>query len=183
MRPRRKRPKNDELLELVVLKEHLWALERAWLAAADERREADRAARQLLAREFEDWRRGMRESGRSGEIHKGKPVEPRSAERVEVERVLAEATERERDALKRYHEAGEGNWEWRMSFRDFTAEDQRRLVKLRGWPTDRYMDAMREDPKDLAFVRWTTDDLASWEAARARARAASSDPATPPADD
>ena len=159
MRPRRKRPKNDELLALVRLKEHLWALQRAWLAAADERREAQRAEQRLLARELEDWKREMRESGRSGEIYKGMPVEPRSAERVDAERVLAEATERE--ALTRYGEAAEETSERRMEFRDFTDEDQRRLVKLRGWPTDRYMDAMREDPKDLAFVRWTPDDLAA----------------------
>ena len=182
MRPRRKRPKNDELLELVVLKEHLWALQRAWLTAADERREAQHAKQRLVARELEDWKREMRESGRGG-MNRGKPAEPRSAERVEAERVLAEATEREHEALKRCHEAGEGNWEWRKSFRDFTDEDQRRLVKLRGWPTDRYMDAMRKNPKDLAFVRWTTDDLASWEAARARARNSSSDSARPPGDD
>lgn len=182
MRPRRKRPKNDELLELVRLKEHLWALQRAWLTAADERLEAQHAERRLLARELEDWKREMRESGRSGEIYKGMPVEPRSAERMDAERVLAEATEREREALKRCHEEGEGTWEWRMSFRDFTAEDQRRLVTLRGWPTDRYMDAMREDPKNLAYVRWTAEDLAAWEAARARARNSSSEPARSPAD-
>ena len=180
MRPRRKRPKNDELLELARIREHMWELQRIWLAAADERQEADRAAGRLLAREFEDWKREMRESGRGGEIYKGKPVEPRSAQRIEAERVLAEATEREREALKRCHDAGEGNWEWRKSFRDFTDEDQRRLVKLRGWPTDRYMDAMRKSPKDLAYVRWTGEDLAAWEAARAQAHAASSDPARPP---
>ena len=112
----------------------------------------------------------MRESGRGGEIYKGMPVEPRSAER-------------EREALKRYHDAGEGNWEWRMRFRDFTDEDQRRLVKLRGWPTDRAMDAMHEDPKHLAYVRWTAEDLAACEAARAQACTTSSDPARPPVDD
>ena len=110
MRPRRKRPKNDELLELARLKEHLWALERAWLAAADERLEAQHAEQRLLARELEDWKREMRESGQGG-LNRGKPVEPRSPERVDAERVLVEAAEREREALKRYHEAGEGNWE------------------------------------------------------------------------
>lgn len=122
----------------------------------------------------------MRESGCGGEIHKGKPVEPRSAERVEAERVLAEATKREREALKLYQDAGEESWERRMEFRDFTDEDERRLVKLRGWPTDRYMNEMRENPKDLAHVRWTAEDLAAWEAARAPGRTASSDPTRPP---
>ena len=97
--------------------------------------------------------------------------------------VVGPATEREREALKRCHDAGEGNWEWRKSFRDFTDEDQRRLVKLRGWPTDHYMDAMRKSPKDLAYVRWTADDLAAWETARAEGRNSSSDPARPPVDD
>ena len=131
MRPRRKRPKNDELLELARLREHLWALQQAWVAAANERLEADRAEQRLLVRELEDWKRGIRESGRGGEIHKGKPVEPRSAERVEAERVLAETTEREREALKLYQEAGEESWERRMEFRDFTDEDERRPAKLR----------------------------------------------------
>ena len=112
MSPRRKRPKNDELLELVRIREHMWELQRIWLAAADERQEADRAAKRLLVRELEDWKREMRKSGRGGR-NRGIPVEPRSAERVEAERVLAEATEREREALKRSHEAGERNWEYR----------------------------------------------------------------------
>lgn len=59
----------------------------------------------------------------------------------------------------------------------------RRLVKLRGWPTDYYMNEMRENPKDLAHVNWTAEDLAAWEAARAQGRTASSDPARPPTDD
>lgn len=180
MRPRRKRPKNDELLELARIRERLWELRRIWLAAADERLEAEHAAGRLLARELEDWKRAMRESGRAGEIHKGKPVEPRTPERVEAERVLTEARERERQALKRYHEEGEPTWEWRMRFRDFTAEDERRLVKLRGWPTDSYMQKVRESPGDLAQVRWTAADLAAWETTRARASAGSPDRARPP---
>ena len=182
MRTRRKRPKNDELLELVRLREPVWALQRAWLAAADERLQAQRAEQRLLARELEDWKREMRESGRRGKS-RGMPVEPRSAERVEAERVLAEATELEQEARTRYGEAAEETWERRMEFRDFTNEDERRLIKLRGWPSDRYMDAMRKDPKDLAYVRWTAEDLAAWEAARARARNSSSEPARTPADD
>ena len=179
MRPRRKRPKNDELLDLARIRERQWELQRIWLAAKDERLEAQRAAERLLAREHEDWARRMRQSGRGGEIYRGKPVEPRSPERVEAERLLAEAKDREQQALTRYHEEGEGTWEWRMGFRDFTAEDQRRLVKLRRWPTDRYRAAMRESPRDLEFVRWATEDLAAWEAARAAARTASPDPSTP----
>ena len=183
MRPRRKRPKNDELPELARVREHLWALQQAWFAAANERLEADRAEQRLLARELEDWKRGMRESGRGGEIYKRKPLEPRSAERVEAERVLAEVTEREREALKRYQEASEESWERRMEFRDCTDEDERRFVKLRGWPTDRYMNAVRENPKDLAYVKGTAEDLAAWEAARAQGRTASSDPARLTAED
>ena len=45
------------------------------------------------------------------------------------------------------------------------------------------MDAMRKDPKNLAFVRWTADDLAAWEGARGRTRNSSSDSARSPADD
>ena len=183
MRPRRKRPKNEELLELARSWERQWELDRIWHAAVDERVEAQRAAERLLVREHEHWARGMRESGRVGEIHKGEPVEPRSPERVEAERLLTEAKDREQQALRRCQEEGEETSEWCMGFRDFTAEGQRRLVKLRGWPTDRYIAAMRESPQDLTFVRWTTEDLAAWEAARAAARTASPDPPGPAAAD
>ena len=183
MRPRRKRPKNDELLELARVHEHLWELQRTWLAAADDRLEAERAAERVLARELEDWRREMRNSGRAGEIHKGKPVEPRSAERIEAERLLADAKDRERRALQRHHEEGAETWNWRMGFRDFTTEDQQRLVKLRGWPTDRYMKEVRESPKDVAHARWSAEDLAAWETARAEASANLPDPSRPPVND
>ena len=45
------------------------------------------------------------------------------------------------------------------------------------------MNAVRENPKDLAYVKGTAEDLAAWEAARAQGRTASSDPARPTADD
>lgn len=161
MRSLRKRPNNRELLEIVRIREHVRALQRVWIAAANERLEAEYAEQRLLARELEDWEREMRESGRGGEIYRGMPVEPRSAERVEVERLLAEAKEREQEALARHGKASDESWERQIVFRDFTGEDERRLVKLRGWPSDRYMYGIREDPKDLACVRWTAEDLAA----------------------
>ena len=45
------------------------------------------------------------------------------------------------------------------------------------------MNEICENPKDLAHVKWTAEDLAAWEAARAQGRTVASDPARPPADD
>ena len=179
MRTRRKRPKNAELLELAQIRDRLDELWAVRDAAGDERQKAERAAERLIAREYEDWARGMRESGRGGEIYKGKPVEPRSAERVAAERVLGEAKERERQALRQYQQLADETWERRVEFRNFTAENQRRLVELRGWPTNRYMKGMRESPEDPAHARWSAEDLAACEAERAAAQARSPDPSRP----
>ena len=179
MRPRRKRPKNDELVELARIQDRLDELREAWYAAQDERREAERAVARLFARELEDWKRKMRESARASEIHRGMPVEPRSAERVEADEILEDAKERERQAHRPYQELIEETRNRGIELRWFTADDQRRLIALRGWPTDRYMKAMRENPKDLTFVRWNADDLAAWGAARAAALATSEEPSPP----
>ena len=42
------------------------------------------------------------------------------------------------------------------------------------------MKGMRESPKDLAYVRWSAEDLAAWEAARGAAHTRSPDPSRPP---
>ena len=125
-------------------------------------------AENVQAREFEDWRRAMRESGRAHEIHKGKPVEPRSAERVEAEQAVAQAQAREADARRRAQVRGDETWEYVHTFRHLTEEDQRRLIRLRGWPTDRYMKCgARRSEESVARARWSDDDVAAWEAARA----------------
>ena len=152
MRSPRRRLKNAEVLELAQILDRLHELRGAWYATQEERWGAERSADTLLAKEYEEWARAMRESGRAAEIHRGKPVEPRTAARVEAEGRVAEAKEHEREALARYQEAQRETGERRVELRDFTAEDQRRLVKLRGWPTNRYMKGMRESPKDLAYV-------------------------------
>ena len=167
MRTQRKRPKNAELLELARLKDELHALREALRAARSERQAAERAAEKVQAAELEDWRRAMRESGRAHEIHKGKLVEPRSAERVEAERAAAQAQAREADARRRVVERENETWEYRETFRELTGEDQRRLIRLRGWPTDGYVKAVREDPENPSRPRWSDDDVAAWEAARA----------------
>ena len=171
MLTRRKRPKNAELLELARIQDEFYALDEALDAARAERRDAERRAEKVRAAEREDWTRAMRESGRAHEIHLGKPVEPRSAERVEAERAVAHAQAREEDAQRRFQEREDETWEFRNTFRHLTGQDQRRLIELRGWPTDRYMKAVREDPKNPSRPRWSEDDVAAWEAARARGRA------------
>ena len=163
----RKRPRNTELLELARLQDELDALWEALDAARSERQDAERRAEKVQAAEFEDWMRAMRESGRAHEIHKGKPVEPRSAELVEAERAVAQAQACEAVAGRRCRALEDETWEYRNTFRHLTGEDQRRLIRLRGWPTDRYMKAVREDPKNPSRPRWSDDDVAAWEAARA----------------
>ena len=111
----------------------------------------------------------MRESRRAHEIHKGKPVEPRSADLVEAERAVAQAQAREAEAGRRWRVLEDETWEYRNTFRHLTGEDQRRLMRLRGWPTDGYLQAVREDPKNPSRPRWSDDDVAAWEAARAMA--------------
>ena len=91
MPTRRKRPTNAELLELARIKDELDTLYEALDATRGERRDAERGAEKVQAAELDDWMRAMRESGRAHEIHKGMPVEPRSTERVEAERALAQA--------------------------------------------------------------------------------------------
>lgn len=169
MLTRRRRPTNAELLELARIQDQLDALWEVLSAARDERRDAERRAEKVRAREFEDWMRAMRESGRAAEIYKGKPVEPRSAERVEAEQAVALAQAREDDARRRFREIEDETWEYRNTFRHATLEDQRRLIQLRGWPTERYMKAVRADPKDPSRPRWSEDDVTAWVAARATA--------------
>ena len=168
MLTRRKRPTNAELLELARIQEELDALGEALDRARGKRQGAERRAQTVQAREFEDWRRAMRESGRAREIHMGKPVEPRSVERVEAERALAQAQAREADARRRSGDRGDETWEYVNTFRHLTGEDQRRLIRLRGWPTNRYMKAVREDPNNPSRPRWSNDDMTAWEAARAK---------------
>ena len=170
MLTRRKRPRNAELLKLARIQDELDALGDALDAARGVRRDAERRAHKVTTREFEDWRRIMRESGRAHEIHKGMLVEPRSAERVEAERTVAQAQAREEEARRRSQERGDETWEYCNTFRHLTGQDQRRLIQRRGWPTDRYMKAVREDPKNPSRPRWSNDDVAAWEAARARGR-------------
>ena len=93
----------------------------------------------------------------------------RSPRLVEADRAAAEAQAPEADARRRFHEREDETWEYRNTFRHLTGEDQRRLIRLRGWPTDRYMKAVREDPKNPSRPRWSDDDVAAWEAARAMA--------------
>ena len=176
MRPRRTRPKNAELLELAWFQDRLDELRQALYAAQDERRDAERALERLFVREYEDWARTMRESRRAVEIHRGMPMDPASAERVKAEQVVEDAKRREREAHRPFQELAEEKRNRGLESRWFTAEDQRRLIALRGWPTDRYMKAMQENPEDLTFVRWNADDLAAWEVARAAALAASAEP-------
>ena len=162
----RKRPENAELLKLARTLDEMDALWRALDAARSDRQNAERRAEKVQAREFEDWRRAMRESGRAHEIHKGKPVEPRSAERVGAEEAVAQAQAREANVGRRAGVRESETWEYVHTFKHLTGEDQRRLIRLRGWPTERYMRAVREDPKDPSRPRWTDDDVAAWEAAR-----------------
>ena len=168
MLTRRKRPTNAELLVLARIQDELAALGEALDRARGERQAAERRVQTVQAREFEDWRRAMRESGRAHEIHKGKPVEPRSVERVEAERTLAQAQAREADARRRSRDRVDETWAYVNTFRHLTGEDQRRLIRLRGWPTNGYMEAVREDPNNPSRPRWSDDDVTAWEAARAR---------------
>ena len=169
MLTQRKRPGNAELLELARLQDELDALREVLDAARSETQDAERAAKTVQTAEVEDWMQAMRKSGRAHEIHKGKPVEPRSAERVEAERAVTQAQAREAEARRRCRTLEDETWEYRNTFRRFTAEDQRRLIRLRGWPTERYMKAVRSDPKNPSRPRWSDDDVAAWEAARAAA--------------
>ena len=133
-----------------------------------ERQEAERRAEKVLVRELEDWKRARRESGRTHEIPRGMPLDPPSAERAEAEQAVAQAQAREAEVGRRAGVRESETWEYRNTFRHLTDEDQRRLIRLRGWPTERYMRAVREDPKDPSRPRWTDDDVAAWEAARAK---------------
>ncbi|MDD9981408.1 MAG: hypothetical protein OXU81_08650 [Gammaproteobacteria bacterium] len=168
MLTQRKRPKNAELLKLARIEDEMDALRRAHDAARIERQDAERRAEKVQAREFEDWSRAMRESGRADRFHRGMPVEPRSAERVEAEQAVAQAQAREAEVGRRAGVRESETWECRNTFRHLTNEDQRRLIRLRGWPTERYIRAVREDPEDPSRPRWTDDDVAAWEAARAK---------------
>ena len=170
MLTQQKRPKNAELLELARIQDELDAMREVFDAARSERQAAERRADQVQAAEFEDWRRAMRESGRAHEIHKGKLVEPRSAERVATERAVEQAQVRETVARRRSLERGEETSEYHNTFSHFTEEDQRRLIRLRGWPTDGYMKAVREDLKDPSRPRWSDDEVTAREAARATAQ-------------
>ena len=147
MLTQRKRPGNAELLELVRLQDELDALREVLDAARSETQDAERAAKKAQTAKFEDWMRAMRESGRAHEIHKGKPVKPRSAERVETEQAVTQAQALEADARRRFVEREDETWKYLNTFRQLTAEDQRRLILLRGWPTERYTKAVRSDPK------------------------------------
>ena len=168
MLTRRKRPTNAELLELARIQEELDALGEALDRARGKRQGAERRAQTVQARELEDWRRAMRESGRAHEIHKGKPVEPRSVERVEAERALAQAQAREADARRRLSRPRGRDVGVRQHVQAPHGEDQRHLIRLRGWPTNRYMKAVREDPNNPSRPRWSNDDMTAWEAARAK---------------
>ena len=168
MLTQRKRPTDGELLKLARTIDEVDALYEVVRAARRERQDAERVVRKVLAAERDDWMRAMRESGRGGEIYKGKPVEPRSAERVEAERALAEAKAREKEARQRAGKRDGETWEFINTFRHLTEGDQRRLIRLRGWPTDRYMKAVREAPKNPSRPRWTDDDVTTWEAACAK---------------
>ena len=137
-------------------------------AARRVRQDAERAAEKVKAAEFKDWMRAMRESGRAHEIHKGMPVEPRSAERVQAEQAVAQAKARENEARQRAGKRDGETWEFINTFRHLTEGDQRRLIQLRGWPTERYMKAVREDPENPSGSRWSDDDVTAWEAARAK---------------
>ena len=87
-----------EPLELARLQDELDALWEALGAARRERQEAERRAKKVRDAKFKDWMRAMRESGCAHEIHKGMPVEPQSAERVDAERAVTQAQARESDA-------------------------------------------------------------------------------------
>ena len=168
MLTRRKRPANAELLTLARTIDEVDALYEVVRAARRERQDAERRAEKVLAAELKDWMRAMRESGRAHEIHKGMPVEPRSAERVQAEQAVAQAKAREKEARQRAGKRDGETWEFINTFRHLTEGDQRRLIRLRGWPTDRYRKAVREDPKNPSRPRWTEDDMTAWEAARAK---------------
>ena len=164
----RKRPTNAELLKLARAIDEVDALYEVVRAARRERQDAEGVVRKVLAAELQDWMRAMRESGRAHEIHKGMPVEPRSAERVEAERALAQAKAREMEARQRAGKRDGETWEFINTFRHLTEGDQLRLIRLRGWPTERYMKAVREDPRNPSRPRWTDGDVTGWEAARAK---------------
>ena len=168
MLTQRNRPTNAELLKLARTIDEVDALYEVVRAARRERQDAERVVRKVLAAERDDWMRAMRESGRGDEIYKGKPVEPRSAERVEAERALAQSQAREKEARQRAGKRDGETWEFINTFRHLTEGDQRRLIGLRGWPTERYMRAVREDPENRSGPRWSDDDVTSWEAARAK---------------
>ena len=112
----------------------------------------------------------MRESGRAHEIHKGKPVEPPLG-RAGGGRAGggASAGTRGRGGSTLSGARGRDVGVPQHVQALHRAEDQRRLIRLRGWPTDRYMKAVREDPKNPSRPRWSDDDVAAWEAARAAA--------------
>ena len=164
----RRRPTNAELLKLARIRDELDALYAALDVARSERQDAKRLVEKVQAAELDDWMRAMRESGRAHEIHKGMPVEPRSAERVQAEQALAQAKAREKEAGRRAGKRDGETWEFINTFRHLTEGDQRRLIRLRGWPTERYMRAVRQDPENRSGPRWSDDDVAAWEAARAK---------------
>ena len=168
MLTRRKRATNAELLELARIRDELDALYEVAEAARRERQDAERVAEKVRAAELGDWMRAMRESGRAHETHKGMPVEPRSAERVQAERAVAQAQAREADARRGAREREDETWEFINTFRHLTEGDQRRLIQLRGWPTERYMKAVRQDPKNPSRPNWSNDDVTAWEAAQAK---------------
>ena len=168
MLTQRKRPTNAELLELARIQDELDAPYEVADGARRERQDAERVVEKVQAAELKDWMRAMRESGRAHEIHKGMPVEPRSAERVQAEQALAQAKAREKEARQRAGKRDGETWEFINTFRHLTGGDQRRLIRLRGWPTERYMRAARQDPENRSGPRWNDDDVIAWEAARAK---------------
>ena len=168
MLTQRKRPTNAELLTLARTIDEVDALYEVVRATRGERQDAERRAEKVLAADLEDWMRARRETGRAHEIHKGMPIDPGSAELVEAERAVAQAKTREKEAGQRAGKRDGETWEFINTFRQLTEGDQRRLIRLRGWPTERYMRAVRQNPENRSGPRWSDDDVTAWEAARAK---------------
>ena len=102
--------------------------------------------------------------GRSGDI----PLLPFLDPKLETERARVQAQAREKEARRGARERDGETWEFVNAFRHLTEGDQRRLIRLRGWPTERYMRAARQDPENRSGPRWSDDDVIAWEAARAK---------------
>ena len=92
--------------------------------------------------------------------------------------MLAEAKDRDnQQALRRYHDEGEETREWRMGFRDFTAEDHNASSSsAAGRPTATWQRCERAPRRFRLCVRWTTEDRAAWAPPRAAARSAVPNP-------